>query len=267
MSPSKTVKFLIAFAAVCGACFWATRATPLAAQQNSAEQNSEAAKRFAASMPDPMLKGDAPGFTPIFDGKTLKGWDGDPDFWRAEDGMIIGQTTAEKKLKLNTFLIWTGGKPRDFELKAEYRIHGTNSGIQYRSVQLPDVGKWVLKGYQADIDIDDMFTGQNYEERNRGFLALRGQFTHINEGEKPRVVGSLGDSAQLKSLIKRGDEWNEYHIIARGNVLIHILNGRVMSEVIDDDTSKRMMDGELGLQLHMGPPMKVDFRNIRLKTL
>jgi len=264
MPSLKLARSLTAAAALCGACFWLTRDTPLSAQQPNAK---EMAKRMAAAMPDPLMKGDTKGFTSIFDGKTLKGWDGNPDFWRAEGGMIIGQTTTEKKLKLNTFLIWKGGTPKDFELKAEYRIHGTNSGIQYRSVELPDVGKWVLKGYQADIDAEDMFTGQNYEERNRGFLALRGQFTHINEGEKPRVVGSLGDGDQLKSLIKRGDEWNEYHIIARGNVLIHILNGHVMSEVIDDDAKQRKMEGELGLQLHMGPPMKVEFRNILLKNL
>ncbi|HVT92775.1 MAG TPA: DUF1080 domain-containing protein [Bryobacteraceae bacterium] len=261
---SKFAKISIASVAVCGVCFWISRVGPLSAQEPNAK---EMAKRFAAAMPDPISPDDHTGFTSIFDGKTLKGWDGNPDFWRAEGGMIVGQTTAEKKLKLNTFLIWRGGQPGDFELKAEYRIHGTNSGIQYRSVELPDVGKWVLKGYQADIDAEDMFTGQIYEERNRGFLALRGQATHIASGQKPRVIGSLGDGEQLKSLIKRGDGWNQYHIIARGNIIVQILNGRVMSQVIDDDTSKRVMKGELGFQLHMGPPMKVEFRNIYLKNL
>lgn len=263
MSSLKIAKFLAAAVIAGGVCLWVTRVTPLSAQQPNSK---EMAKRMAAAMPDSLVD-DNTGFTPIFDGKTLKGWNGNPDFWRAEKGMIVGQTTAEKKLKINTFLIWTGGKPKDFELKADYRIHGFNSGVQYRSVELPDVGKWVMKGYQADIDGEDMFTGQVYEERNRGFLALRGQFTHIGEGQKPRVMGSLGDADQLKSLIKRGDEWNRYHIIARGNVIIQILNGRVMSEVIDDDTSKRKMEGELGLQLHAGPPMQVEFRNILLKNL
>lgn len=261
---SKFAKISIASVAVFGVCFWISRAGPLSAQEPNAK---EMAKRFAAAMPDPISPDDHAGFTSIFDGKTLKGWDGNPDFWRAESGMIVGQTTAEKKLKLNTFLIWRGGQPGDFELKAEYRIHGTNSGIQYRSVELPGVGKWVLKGYQADIDAEDMFTGQIYEERNRGFLALRGEATHIANGQKPRVIGSLGDGEQLKSLIKRGDGWNQYHIIARGNIIIQILNGRVMSQLIDDDTSKRVMKGELGFQLHMGPPMKVEFRNIYLKNL
>jgi hypothetical protein len=95
---------------------------------------------------------DNSGFVPIFDGKTLKDWDGDATFWRVENGEIVGETTAEKVVKLNNFLIWRGGTVKDFELKVEFKLSGTNSGIQYRSVELPDVGKWVLKGYQADMD-------------------------------------------------------------------------------------------------------------------
>ena len=95
---------------------------------------------------------DDAGFVPIFDGKTLAGWDGDTTFWRAENGEIVGETTPEKVVKPNNFLIWRGGTVKDFELKLDFRINGTNSGIQYRSTELPDVGKWVLKGYQADID-------------------------------------------------------------------------------------------------------------------
>jgi 3-keto-disaccharide hydrolase len=257
--------------AVCITLFGTSRLAPLLARQADSSHEShpsasEMAKRFRAMMPDPLAVDDHAGFASIFDGNSLKGWDGDPTFWRAESGAIVGETTADKKLKLNTFLIWRGGKPKDFELKVEYRINNTNSGVQYRSVELPDVGKWVLKGYQADIDAENMFTGQVYEERGRGFLALRGQFTHIADGKKPRVEGSLGDGEQLKGLIKNGD-WNQLHVIARGNVLVQVLNGHVMSQLIDDDTGKRMMEGLLGFQLHMGPPMKVEFRNIWLKNL
>ena len=143
-----------------------------------------------ASMPDP-ISDDTTGFQSIFDGKTLEGWDGDPGFWRAEGGSIVGESTADKPLERNTFLVWRRGRPADFELKLEYRINSTNSGIQYRSVELSDVGKWVLKGYQADIDIDNRFTGQIYEERGRGFLALRGQFTRVAPGKKARVQGRI----------------------------------------------------------------------------
>ena len=218
---------------------------------------------FRMELPQPL--NDETGFQPIFDGKTLNGWDGDPKLWRVENGAIVGETTRETMPKQNSFLIWRGGSPANFELKAEYRLGAVNSGIQYRSIELPDI-RWAMKGYQADIDAEERFTGQVYEERGRGFLALRGQFTYIGDGKKPGVVGSLGDGAELKSFIKNGG-WNDYHIIARGNVLIQILNGHVMSMLIDDDVANRKMDGLVGIQLHLGPPMKMEVRNIRIKTL
>ncbi|HSU33798.1 MAG TPA: DUF1080 domain-containing protein [Bryobacteraceae bacterium] len=205
------------------------------------------------------------GFQSIFDGKTLSGWDGDPKFWRVEDGSIVGQTTTEKQPKQNTFLIWRGGKPGNFELKLRFRLTGFNSGIQYRSIELPDI-KWAMKGYQADMDGAEKYTGQIYEERGRGFLALRGQFTSIPNGQKPGLIGSLGDGEELKKLIK-SEDWNDLHIIARGNTLIQMINGRVMSMLIDDDTANRKMEGLLGIQVHRGPAMKIEVRDIRLKTL
>jgi Domain of Unknown Function (DUF1080) len=206
----------------------------------------------------------APSFTPIFDGKTLNGWDGDPAYWRIENGAIVGQTKAGAIPKQNTFLIWRGGSPSDFELVAEYRLTGGNSGIQYRSVELPDI-RWAMKGYQADIDAEQQYTGQIYEERGRAFLALRGQSAAIETGSKPEVVGSLGSQAELKAAI-HAQGWNEYHIIARGNMLVQILNGRVMSMLLDDDAANRKLDGLIGIQLHAGEPMKIEVRNIRLLT-
>ena len=205
------------------------------------------------------------GYQSIFDGKTLSGWDGDPQFWRVEDGSIVGQTTTEKQPKQNTFLIWRGGQPANFELKLEYRLTGFNSGIQFRSVELPDL-KWAMKGYQADMDGEQRYTGQIYEERGRGFLAMRGQFTYIADGKKPGVVGSLGDNAALKEFIK-GSDWNQLHLIARGNTLIQILNGHVMSMLIDDDKTGRKMEGLIGIQVHLGPPMKIEVKNVRIKEL
>lgn len=214
---------------------------------------------------DALAPDDHHGFTAIFDGKTLGGWDGDPTFWRVENGEIVGETTAEKPLKVNTFLIWRGGKPADFELKVDYRINATNSGIQYRSVELPEVGKWVLKGYQADIDFQNTYTGQLYEERGRAFLALRGQVTRLEAGRK-QIIGNLRSGDELKQAIKATD-WNSLHVIARGNVLTHILNGELMSQAVDDDQANRALSGLLGFQLHAGPPMKVEFRNVWLKSL
>ena len=126
---------------------------------------------------EPLVMDDASGFQPIFDGKTLTGWDGDPAFWKVADGAIVGQSTPENAVKENTFLIWRGGEPADFELKVQFRLSATNSGIQIRSVQIPQgtqvgnqtvQGKWVMKGYQADIDFANAFTGQIYEERAQG---------------------------------------------------------------------------------------------------
>jgi Domain of Unknown Function (DUF1080) len=205
------------------------------------------------------------GFKAIFDGKSLRGWDGDPGFWRVENGALVGQTTAEKQPAQNTFLIWHGGEPADFELKCDFKLTGYNSGIQYRSIELPDI-KWAMKGYQADMDGEQQYTGQIYEERGRGFLALRGQFSYIAEGKKPGMVGSLGDSNELKALI-HGDGWNSLDIVARGNTLAQTLNGRLMSMLIDDDAANRKMSGLIGIQVHKGPSMKIEVKNIRIKNL
>ena len=219
---------------------------------------------------DPLVLDDHAGFDAIFDGVSLKGWDGDPTFWRVENGAIVGESTPDRRVTQNTFVIWRGGEPGDFELKCEYRLTATNSGIQIRSIQLPpgaDTGKWVMKGYQADIDYQNQFTGQIYEERGRGFLAMRGQAVYVPDGGRPRVIGNLQQSAdELKAIIKP-DGWNLVHVIARGNTITQILNGAVTSIVIDDDSKNRVLTGLIGFQMHVGDPMKVQFRNIWLKRL
>jgi hypothetical protein len=208
---------------------------------------------------------DESGFQTIFDGKSLAGWDGDPQFWRVENGAIVGQTAADKQPRQNTFLIWRGGQPADFQLKLQFRLTGFNSGIQFRSIELPDL-KWAMKGYQADMDGEQKYTGQIYEERGRGFVAMRGQITYIGDGKKPGMVGSLGDGNELKSVIK-SEDWNDLDLLARGNTIVQAINGRVTSMLIDDDTANRRMDGLLGIQIHLGPPMKIEVRKIRLKKL
>jgi hypothetical protein len=207
------------------------------------------------------------GFRSIFDGRSLKGWDCDPEFWRAENGGMVGETKADHQPKYNIFCIWKDGSPADFELKLQFKLTGEmgNSGVQYRSEEMPSVGKWVLKGYQADIDGQQQYTGQVYEERGRGFLALRGQMTYIPEGKKVGSIASTGGD-DLKGTIKSGD-WNEIHIIARGNTLIQAINGRVMSIVVDDDKANRKLDGKIGIQLHVTKgAMKIEAKDIRLKT-
>lgn len=221
-------------------------------------------------------------FVSIFDGKSLEGWDYNPDYWSAKDGVIHGETTAENPLKANTFIIWKGGELGDFELKMDYWISETgNSGVQYRSDLFTEV-PYALRGYQADIDGGNRYTGQNYEERKRTTLAYRGQKTRItsqpdsitelrgfverNAWKGLNLVEDLGDRAELGKLIKSGD-WNSIHIVAKGNVLKHYVNGTLMSEVTDDDAKNRMMKGLMGMQMHVGPPMKVMFKNVELKKM
>lgn len=210
------------------------------------------------------------GFQTIFDGKTLAGWDADPGFWRVEGGAIVGETSSSHQPRQNTFCIWRSGQPADFDLRVQYRLTGGsagNSGIQYRSIERPDVAKWVMQGYQADIDAQQLFTGQLYEERGRGFLALRGMFGYAAGGQKPGMLGSTGDSDELKGFIKNQD-WNDMQVVARGDSLVHLLNGHVMCIFLDEDAAHRRRDGLIGIQLHVTPTgMKIETRNIRIKML
>jgi hypothetical protein len=237
-------------------------------------------------------------FESLFDGKSLKGWTGDPTYWRMENGSIVGEVTPETTLERNnSFIIWQGEELADFELKLRYRITPDgNSGINYRSEALVEP-KWTMRGYQFDIDgaawgrgfatflreagiqvpappgkpgmveVGESLrvTGQNYDERGRHILALPGQLTHVGSGQVQRVVAHISDGDLIDQVANDG--WNEVHIIARGNLLIHLLNGQLVSEVIDDDTKNRRLAGKLGMQVHVGPPMKVEFREIRLKRL
>ncbi|MEM9159715.1 MAG: DUF1080 domain-containing protein, partial [Verrucomicrobiota bacterium] len=169
---------------------------------------------------------------------------------------------------------WKGDPPSDFELKVEYRVsrYG-NSGISYRNARLKD-HPYSLSGYQADIDGRDhdprlprqRYAGQAWEERGRRFLARRGQIVQIDETGQSIILGSLGDIDELESHINEED-WNEYYIIVRDNILTHIINGQVMSIVIDDDPVNRRLEGLIGVQVHTGPPQKIEFRNFRLKGL
>jgi Domain of Unknown Function (DUF1080) len=215
------------------------------------------------------LAGDEPGFQTIFDGKSLAGWQGNPTYWRVEEGALVGEITPATVIKSNTFIIWRGGSTKDFELKLDYRITpGGNSGINYRSAVVPDPvtpdNKFAMRGYQCDIDGAKRYVGNNYEEKGRLFLAVRGQLTRVVGGRPPVLVAAIGDPLELSKLITDG--WNAVHITARGNTLTHIVNGQVMSVVVDDDAERRPAEGLLGVQVHVGPPMKVEYRNIRLKS-
>lgn len=223
---------------------------------------------YPETMPD-----DDAGFSPIFDGKSLSGWDGDTRFWRVENGEIVGESTPENPAKENSFLIWRGGTVRDFELKLEFRLNNSNSGVQYRSTELPKLGKWVLKGYQADIDFTQGYLGNVHDERGRApsgeghaVLSRRGEVTRVAEGPKYKVVGTIGDPTMLRGAMNVNG-WNRYHIIARGPVLIQLINGQLMAVAIDEDAKNAPPEGVIGLQMHSGPPFKIQFRAVRLRRL
>ena len=209
------------------------------------------------------------GFKPIFDGKTLKGWKGDENFWRVDDGAIVGETTAEKKVKVNNFLAWADGEVDDFELKVKYRLSGTdraNSGIQFRSSVDKKTSRF--KGYQADIDANGTYTGILFDEfTGRGILAKRGTTVVIDEAGKKNKIKKDGPTADelVKAIDLKG--WNEYHITAVGNKFTIKINNKVMCHVTDNHKEHFDRSGLLGFQLHVGPPMKIEFKDIRLKRL
>jgi hypothetical protein len=245
---------------------------PVEGQQPPPGAASPRGGRGGGVYPDTVAD-DNVGFVPIFDGKTLNGWDGDTQFWRVENGEIVGETTPEKPAKANSFLIWRGGTVKDFELKVEFRLNGTNSGIQYRSSELPSVGKWTLKGYQADIDFTAGYLGNIHDERGRAptgeghvVLSRRGQVTRVAEGPAYKVLGTIADAALLRGVMNING-WNRYHIIARGPVLMQLINNQLMAVAIDEDAKHAPPEGVIGFQMHTGPPFKIQFRNVLYKKI
>ena len=201
----------------------------------------------------------------LFNGHDLTGWMGLPDHWRVEEGNLTGYTTAENPLKNNTFLVWTNGVVDNFELRFSYRIFHGNSGVQYRS-SLVDAEKFIVGGYQADFEAGQTYSGILYEERGRGILAERGLRTRIVDKDnrtQVQILSRLADSAALQANI-RAEDWNQYLIVADGNHVQHFINGRCTADVIDDG-AKAPKSGILALQIHVGPPMKVQFRDLKLK--
>lgn len=248
------------------------------------------------TQPEPIDFADHTGWTSMFDGASLKGWEGNMDLWHVENGMIVVESTCEKPTG-TVYLIWQGGQPGNFEMKAELRGEGAgvNSGIQYRSfVQPPrqvDGGgggrggrgpgapcpsgqprgtpnpaaevKWNLGGPQADFDGSNRYSGQYYEGgTTRGIVAWRGQVVRTEEGKKPRLLATLGDKDELGGYVKIND-WNQVHVIAHGNEMIHIINGHVMSILIDDDPAMFRKNGLIGIQIE--GTGKMSFRNLWIK--
>lgn len=236
--------------------------------------------------PDPIDFDDRTGYTEMFNGNTLNGWDGNPDVWKVVDGAIVGErpvppSGAPATGFRQTFLVWQGGEPADFELKLEIKLEGpgADSGIQYRSyiaplgpgrpsMPPPDPrdAKWNLGGYQFDFNFANTFPGQVAEGFGRGIIAFRGQVVRTEAGKNPRLIAMLGDRQELGGYFKI-DDWNQADLIAHGDTAIQIINGHVMSILIDDDASKARSKGLIGLQCAGPPGSKISFRNIRIRPI
>ena len=204
----------------------------------------------------------------LFDGKTLEGWDSNPILWSVEDGAIVGENTKENPTMGITFVIWKGGRLKDFDLTLDCKIDAGNSGIQYRSFVKP--GKhdgWRIGGYQADFEAGDKFSGICYGEAFRGILSMRGDKTTLSLNDKGKLqkkIEKFGDTNEIGKSVKKG-EWNKYRIVAKGFHFTQYINGVKTTELIDNDEKTRRADGLLAFQVHQGPPMKVYFKNIVLK--
>jgi len=215
------------------------------------------------------------GFLSIFNGENLAEWDGDPRFWRVEYNKIIGETTAGNPAKENTFLIWEGGEPGNFELTFNFRFVNVgddrfygNSGIQFRSERFTDPERpnqnWKVRGYQADFAVEEWVTGLLYDEKGRGILAQPGQKVLLKDDQEKRVEQFAGEDILDQTNLP--GQWNSYHIYANGDTLRASVNGQKMHEVIDL-TSEAERKGVLAFQIHSGPPMRVEICNVRLKKI
>ncbi|WP_395731350.1 family 16 glycoside hydrolase [Prosthecobacter sp.] len=201
------------------------------------------------------------GFKPLFNGKDLTGWDGNPELWSVEDGCITGKTTGLEQLSYNQFLIWRGGKVKNFELHAKIKETGNNTGIQYRSKELPENGKWSIGGYQCDIHPAHPNNAMVYEERGRGIIVQNGQGVVIDP-EGKRWLASEHEPVKVDIA-----QWHEYTVIAQGNHLIHKIDGKVTIDLLDFEESKRAFEGLLAFQIHRGPAMNVQIKDVMLKEL
>ncbi len=269
----------------------------LCAAQETAPQKTPShppPQAFHFVQPEPINFDDHDGWVQIFDGKTLSGWDGRPDIWHVEDGALVGESSPEHPSG-TTNIIWGGGEPGNFELKLEMKLEGSgaNGGVQYRSFRVapkdnplpPNLtpeqrarreqeqalalqnAKWNVSGYQADFDFANKYTGQLYEQDSpRGIIAWRSQVVATEPGKKPTLLATLGSSDDLKSAIKPG-QWNQVEIIADGNTLTHIINGHVMSVLVDTDPQFSRAKGIIAFEIEGPGRVKILHRNIWLKTL
>jgi choline-sulfatase len=227
---------------------------PLNQFSNSTEPWPEA-ESSVASKPGP------DGFSRVFDGRSLRGWVGDSQYWSVQDGAITG--TTDGSLKMNRFLTWKESTVRNFDLHVKVKVSKAgNSGIQYRGHSRPDLGLDVVTGYQCDVVANvAKYNGMLYEEKGRRILSRTGEKVIVDESGQPWVVGNL----PFKEFAP--DEWHEYRVLVRGNHHQHWIDGHPTADLIDLDEKNRSLEGVLAVQVHVGPAMKIQYKDFRLKHL
>jgi hypothetical protein len=251
------------------------------AQQPPATQ-APAGGRMVFTEPAPFDFNDHTGYVSLFDGVSLKGWDGNPKFWRVENGAIVGESTPTNPSG-NSYIVYRDLVARDFTLKFEIKVEGDGgSGIQYRSqTGLPwlanispavtaNVGpvnlNWMMTGPQADFWPSRVYTGQFYSENTpMRILAWRGQVVEGFGARSKTLVGTIADRAALGTVVKAND-WNQYVVIARGGTFVHVVNGQLMAVMIDDDpASSNNQPGRFGIEIEA--TTKVSVRNMWVKKI
>ena len=258
----------------------------LAAQTATPGRGGQAAGR-GANPPryvaaDPVNFNDTAGWTPMFDGKTLAGWDGPTDLWKIEDGAIVVNSKAEPPTG-SVYLLYTASQPKDFEFKWEVKIEGAgaNSGVQFRATRLsvlPDrpQSRWETRGYQADFDNGFSNVGALIEccsgasrdgVRPRPDRAQAGQVVRaaVADGQMPQTLATFGEMATVSKAYKTG-EWNQMHLVARSRTMMFFINGVLMSVLVDDHPTKFLSQGYLSVQLEGRGDNKASFRNLWLKN-
>lgn len=201
------------------------------------------------------------GFVSMFNGKDLAGWEGKEGGWWVEDGALTSESTLEKPCKKHHYLYWKTAEPADFIMRFQYRIVGGNSGIQFRSEPRPNFDTW---GYQADIEDGDEWTGCLFQH-DRGGVVMRGFKATIDKAGS-REEEAFADPAVLLKTVRKRD-WNDYEIAAKGSHITLRINGKLMCEVDDRDANYSREKGLIALQMHPGPPMKIQFKNLRINIL
>jgi Domain of Unknown Function (DUF1080) len=242
-------------------------ASPLVGADKPEPETAAGVKPAAGLTPAPA---EPEGMVKLFNGRDLSGWEGHPNLWSFKDGVVRGESTKEHPAPGNTFLIWRGGELKDFDLRLGFRIKGGNSGVQYRCQHVEPnnpKNKWIIRGYQAEVEDTPGKVGFLYDEGGRGYLCNVGEKAVFETGEKkPKVVGAVGDKEAIAKTYRKSD-WNDYVIIAKGNTVKHYLNGVQTIEFTDNDEKNRELSGLLALQIHSGPPMVVEFKDVRIKHL